>query len=85
VDLRAGLDDLENRKFLTLPGLELRYDNNKETHLAVCPSDRDRLREEIYREYANIAIATIVFLLSMYGVRSSENKIKKVVWFVSPF
>jgi hypothetical protein len=23
VDLRAGLDDLENRKFLTLPGLEL--------------------------------------------------------------
>jgi hypothetical protein len=24
VDLRAGLDDLENRKFLTLPGLELR-------------------------------------------------------------
>jgi hypothetical protein len=25
VDLRAGLDDLENRKFLTLPGLELLY------------------------------------------------------------
>jgi hypothetical protein len=24
VDLRAGLDDLEKRKFLTLPGLELR-------------------------------------------------------------
>jgi hypothetical protein len=24
VDLRAGLDDLENRKFLSLPGLELR-------------------------------------------------------------
>jgi hypothetical protein len=24
VDLRAGLDDLENRTFLTLPGLELR-------------------------------------------------------------
>jgi hypothetical protein len=24
VDLRVGLDDLENRKFLTLPGLELR-------------------------------------------------------------
>jgi hypothetical protein len=24
VDLRAGLDDLENRKILTLPGLELR-------------------------------------------------------------
>jgi hypothetical protein len=24
VDLRTGLDDLENRKFLTLPGLELR-------------------------------------------------------------
>jgi hypothetical protein len=24
VDLRAGLDDLENRKFMTLPGLELR-------------------------------------------------------------
>jgi hypothetical protein len=24
VDLRAGLYDLENRKFLTLPGLELR-------------------------------------------------------------
>jgi hypothetical protein len=24
VDLRAGLDDLENRKLLTLPGLELR-------------------------------------------------------------
>jgi hypothetical protein len=24
VDLRAGLDDLENRKFLTPPGLELR-------------------------------------------------------------
>jgi hypothetical protein len=24
VDLRAGLDDLEERKFLTLPGLELR-------------------------------------------------------------
>jgi hypothetical protein len=24
VDPRAGLDDLENRKFLTLPGLELR-------------------------------------------------------------
>jgi hypothetical protein len=24
VDLRAGLDDLENRNFLTLPGLELR-------------------------------------------------------------
>jgi hypothetical protein len=23
-DLRAGLDDLENRKFLTIPGLELR-------------------------------------------------------------
>jgi hypothetical protein len=23
VDLRAGLDDMENRKFLTLPGLEL--------------------------------------------------------------
>jgi hypothetical protein len=23
VDLRAGLDDLEKRKFLTLPGLEL--------------------------------------------------------------
>jgi hypothetical protein len=23
-DLRAGLDDLEKRKFLTLPGLELR-------------------------------------------------------------
>jgi hypothetical protein len=23
VDLRAGLDDLENRKFLTLPGLKL--------------------------------------------------------------
>jgi hypothetical protein len=23
VDLRAGLDDVENRKFLTLPGLEL--------------------------------------------------------------
>jgi hypothetical protein len=25
VDLRAGLDDLEKRKFLTLPGLELRH------------------------------------------------------------
>jgi hypothetical protein len=25
VDLRAGLDDLEKRKFLTLPGLELRF------------------------------------------------------------
>jgi hypothetical protein len=24
VDLKAGLDDLEKRKFLTLPGLELR-------------------------------------------------------------
>jgi hypothetical protein len=24
VDLRAGLDDLEKRKFLTLPGLKLR-------------------------------------------------------------
>jgi hypothetical protein len=24
VDLRAGLDDLEKRKFLTLPGLQLR-------------------------------------------------------------
>jgi hypothetical protein len=24
VDLRAGMDDLEKRKFLTLPGLELR-------------------------------------------------------------
>jgi hypothetical protein len=24
VDLRAGLDDLENRKFLTVPGLDLR-------------------------------------------------------------
>jgi hypothetical protein len=24
MDLRAGLDDLEKRKFLTLPGLELR-------------------------------------------------------------
>jgi hypothetical protein len=24
VNLRAGLDDLEKRKFLTLPGLELR-------------------------------------------------------------
>jgi hypothetical protein len=24
VDLRASLDDLEKRKFLTLPGLELR-------------------------------------------------------------
>jgi hypothetical protein len=24
VDLRASLDDLENRKFLTLPGLKLR-------------------------------------------------------------
>jgi hypothetical protein len=24
VDLRAGLDDLEKTKFLTLPGLELR-------------------------------------------------------------
>jgi hypothetical protein len=24
VDLRAGLDDLEKRKFLALPGLELR-------------------------------------------------------------
>jgi hypothetical protein len=24
VDLRAGLDDVERRKFLTLPGLELR-------------------------------------------------------------
>jgi hypothetical protein len=24
VDLRAGLDDIEERKFLTLPGLELR-------------------------------------------------------------
>jgi hypothetical protein len=24
VDLRDGLDDVENRKFLTLPGLELR-------------------------------------------------------------
>jgi hypothetical protein len=24
VDLRAGLDNLERRKFLTLPGLELR-------------------------------------------------------------
>jgi hypothetical protein len=24
VDLRAGLDDVEKRKFLTLPGLELR-------------------------------------------------------------
>jgi hypothetical protein len=24
VDLRAGLDDFEKRKFLTLPGLELR-------------------------------------------------------------
>jgi hypothetical protein len=24
VDFRAGLDDLEKRKFLTLPGLELR-------------------------------------------------------------
>jgi hypothetical protein len=23
VDLKAGLDDMENRKFLTLPGLEL--------------------------------------------------------------
>jgi hypothetical protein len=25
VDLRAGLDDVEIRKFLTLPGLELRF------------------------------------------------------------
>jgi hypothetical protein len=25
VDLRAGLDDLKNRKFLTLPGFELLY------------------------------------------------------------
>jgi hypothetical protein len=26
VDPRAGLDDVENRKFLTLPGLELRLE-----------------------------------------------------------
>jgi hypothetical protein len=25
VDPRAGLDDVEKRRFLTLPGLELRY------------------------------------------------------------
>jgi hypothetical protein len=29
VKLRAGLDDVEKRKFLTLPGLELKPLNNK--------------------------------------------------------
>jgi ribosomal protein L30/L7E len=28
VDTRAGLDDVEKRKFLTLPGLELRKRND---------------------------------------------------------
>jgi hypothetical protein len=37
VDLRAGLDDLEKRKFLTPPGLELR------------PVGRPALSQSLYR------------------------------------
>jgi hypothetical protein len=44
VDLRAGLDDLEKRKFLTLPGLELR-------HLGLCMRKRklEKNTEEMVR------------------------------------
>jgi hypothetical protein len=35
VDLRAGVDDLENRKFLTLPGLELQPVASRYTDYAI--------------------------------------------------
>jgi hypothetical protein len=37
MDLRAGLDEMEKRKLLTLPGLELR------------PLDRPARRQSLYR------------------------------------
>jgi hypothetical protein len=35
VDLRAGLDDVEKRKFLTLPGLELQHVASRYTDYAI--------------------------------------------------
>jgi hypothetical protein len=39
VDLRAGVDDLEKRKFLTLPGLELQPVASRYTDYAIPAPD----------------------------------------------
>jgi hypothetical protein len=43
VDLGAGLDDLEKRKFLTLPGLELRPLGRPARKLVAIPTTLSRL------------------------------------------
>jgi hypothetical protein len=49
VDLRAGLDDLEKRKFLTLPGLELRPLNLEEYITPVQLMDNPKDHHPLYR------------------------------------
>jgi hypothetical protein len=52
LDPRAGLDDVEKRKFLTLPGLELRPFSRPACSQALC-----RLR---YCKHGNVRISEIV-------------------------
>jgi hypothetical protein len=59
VDLRAGLDDLEKIKFLTLPGLELR------------PLGRPPTVASRNTDYA---IPALFWLLDVFKIRAAYNK-----------
>jgi hypothetical protein len=62
VGLRTGLDDMEKRKFLTLPGLELR------------PLGRPGRSQSLYRLRSSIYIYTHIFM----SIWDTVNELRKI-------
>jgi hypothetical protein len=65
VDPRAGLNDLEERKFLTLPGLELR------------PLSRPGRSQSLYRlRYPGSSVTTKVYTINiLWSLQEFQDKI----------
>jgi hypothetical protein len=61
VNSRASLDDVEKRKFLTLPGLELR------------PLDRPARSQSLYRLNYPAMIIIIIIIIDNYDDGDDDN------------
>jgi hypothetical protein len=62
VDPRAGLDDVENRKFLTLPGLELRPLGRPARSQSLYRLRYPSVEERIFRIFENNMLRAYLFI-----------------------
>jgi hypothetical protein len=58
VDLRGGLDDVEKKEFLTLPGLKLR------------PLDRSARRQSLYRLRYPVYLEAVLVVMTVELIRA---------------